>query len=150
MLTPPSQLLPLLRSFGAALVSSDLGCGEVIYTIRRRSIASCSSRQRDYTKQIYKRIVQNISVVIISRSKKKNKGLFTNYVTQKWGNPDPPFPLRQPMSAFPQPPSPLRQPCQNFTNPPSLCRVSFVNMFNATLFLNQIFFLIVYTRTLCS
>ena len=68
-LTPPSQLLPLQRSFGAALVSSDLGCGEVIYIIRRRSIASCSSRKKDYPKLMYKIIVLNISEVTITRLK---------------------------------------------------------------------------------
>ena len=35
-----------------------------------------------------------------------SKGLFTNYVSQKWGGPGPPSPLRQPLSAFPKPPLP--------------------------------------------
>ena len=31
------------------------------------------------------------------------KGLFTNYVSKKWGSPDPPSPLCQPMSEFAKP-----------------------------------------------
>ena len=54
-----------------------------------------------------------------------SKGLFTNYVSQKWGvqtllpplsanisiSETPPSPLSQPMSTFPQPPSSCCQPC---------------------------------------
>ena len=61
-------------------------------------------------------------------------------------------PLCQPLSAFPpspfdsyfhhfsKPPSPLRQLCQHLSTSPSLFSVSFVNICNATLFLNNLFF----------
>ena len=49
----------------------------------------------------------------------------------------PPSPLCQPLSAFLQPPSPF---CQHLLSPPFLLCVSFVNIFYATLFLNNLFF----------
>ena len=55
-------------------------------------------------------------------------------------SPTPPPPFVSRCQHFPNPPSPLCQLCQYFPNPPSLFHVSFVNISNATLFLNNLFF----------
>ena len=72
----------------------------------------------------------------------------------KIGGSRPHSPLCQPLSSFPKPPIPpfsaivsisrtpppsLCQLCQRLPNPPFLFCVTFVNIFNATLFLNNLF-----------
>ena len=59
----------------------------------------------------------------------RDRGLFTNYVSQKWGVQTPHSPLRQPLSAFSQPPLPPSSaivsisptPPPPFVSPVSIC-----------------------------
>ena len=53
--------------------------------------------------------------------------MFKKYVSQKWGDPEPHSPLRQPMSTFSQNPFPLCQPISEFAQTTLVFRVSFVN-----------------------
>ena len=54
----------------------------------------------------------------------------------------PPPPFVSHCQHFPNPPSPLCQLCQHLPNPPFLLCVSFVSIFNATLFLTTLIFLV--------
>ena len=58
----------------------------------------------------------------------------------KMGGPDPRSLLCKQMSAFPQPALPPLSALSGFPQPFSFCRVSFVGVFKAILFLNNHFF----------
>ena len=56
-------------------------------------------------------------------------------------SPTPPPPFVRSCQHFPNPPSPLCQLSQHLPNPPSLFRISFVNIFNDPLILNNLYFI---------
>ena len=66
-----------------------------------------------------------------------HKGLFTIYISQNEGIYTPVPPFFSHFQHFPNPPPPFCHPMSAFHPPSSFCRISFVSIFNNTLFMKN-------------